>query len=129
MTDTAKDPIQAAPTLFESIGGADAVEAVVDIFYGRVLADPELSGYFEGRDMERLKRHQRLFVGQALGSKAPYPGRTMQRAHEGLAITSEAFDRVVGHLAAALKEAGLDDATIGTIAQTLLPLKPDIVTA
>lgn len=129
MTDIDEEPAQAAPTLFERIGGADAVETVVDTFYGRVLADPALAHYFEGRDMERLKRHQRLFVGQALGAKQPYPGRTMQRAHRSLAITSEAFDRVVAHLADALADAGLDEGTIGTIAQTLLPLKPDIVTA
>lgn len=119
----------APPTIFDTIGGAPAVEAVVDLFYGKVLADPELAGWFEGRDMDRLKRHQRLFVGQALGSKEPYPGRTMQRAHSGLAITDAAFDLVVGHLAASLAEAGVDEATIGAIAGALLPLKPDIVTA
>ncbi|WP_333767090.1 group I truncated hemoglobin [Streptomyces sp. IBSBF 2435] len=124
-------PAEPAPqqTIFEAVGGAPAVEAVVDLFYDRVLADPALAGYFEGRDMARLKRHQRLFVGQALGSREPYPGRTMERAHSGLAITGEAFDLVVGHLAAALAEAGVDGPTIGTIAETLLPLKPDIVTA
>lgn len=130
MADTpAQSPPTAEATIFESIGGAAAVEAVVDLFYERVLADPALAGYFEGRDMARLKRHQRLFVGQALGSREPYPGRTMQRAHSGLAITGEAFDLVVGHLAAALAEAGVDAATIGTVAETLLPLRPDIVTA
>jgi hemoglobin len=132
MADTSAEPEPAqapAPTLFDALGGSAAVEAVVDLFYDRVLADPALSGYFEGRDMARLKRHQRLFVGQALGSREPYPGRTMQRAHSGLAVTGEAFDLVVAHLAGALAEAGVDGATIGTIAETLLPLKPDIVTA
>jgi hemoglobin len=35
----------------------------------------------------------------------------------------------VDHLAAALAQAGVDEPTIGTIAQVLLPLKQDIVTA
>lgn len=120
---------QQEATIFDAVGGAPAVEAVVDLFYDRVLGDPALAGYFEGRDMDRLKRHQRLFVGQALGSGEPYPGRTMQRAHSGLGVTGEAFDRVVGHLAVALAEAGVDGATIGAIAEALVPLKPDIVTA
>jgi hemoglobin len=128
MTDTA--PAQTTPeTIFDQIGGADAVEAVVDIFYDKVLADPELAGWFVGRDMDKLKYHQRLFVGQALGATDAYTGRTVQTAHSGLGITGEAFDRVVGHLAASLAEAGVDEATIGTIAQTLLPLKPEVVTA
>lgn len=125
----AVDVGSAEVTLFERIGGEPAVAAVVELFYGRVLADGELAGYFEGVEVDRLKRHQALFVGQALGSRQPFPGRTMKRAHEGLAITEAAFDRVVGHLAASLAEAGLDDETIGEIAAQLLPLKGDIVTA
>ncbi|UGQ08901.1 group 1 truncated hemoglobin [Yinghuangia sp. ASG 101] len=116
-------------TLFERIGGEPAVAAVVEIFYGRVLADPALAGYFEGVDVARLKRHQALFVGQALGSRKPFPGRTMRQAHAGLVVTEAAFDRVVEHLAASLAEAGLDDETIAGIAALLLPLKADIVTA
>ncbi|WP_052396930.1 group I truncated hemoglobin [Streptomyces sp. NRRL F-5123] len=130
MADTTPAPgAEQDPTVFDAIGGAPAVEAVVDLFYDKVLADPELAGWFEGRDMERLKRHQRLFVGQALGAREPYPGRTMERAHQGLAITGAAFDLVVGHLAAALAEAGVDAPTIGTVAAALLPLKDAVVTA
>ncbi len=130
MTDTTSAGATAAePTIFDRIGGADAVAAVVDLFYDRVLADPDLVGYFEGQDIERIKGHQRNFVGQALGARRPYSGRTMRRAHEQLAITSGAFDKVVAHLAASLAEAGVDEETIGTIAGVLGPLKPEIVTA
>ncbi|MEV0096332.1 group 1 truncated hemoglobin [Streptomyces sp. NPDC050738] len=115
-------------TIFERIGGAPAVAAVVDLFYERVLADPELSPYFTGADLGALKAHQRAFVGQALGATDPYPGRAMREAHGPLSIRGEDFDRVVGHLASALTEAGVDEATIGTIAGALAPLKADIVT-
>lgn len=116
-------------TIFDRIGGDDAVAAVVELFYAKVLADPELSGWFGGVDMAALKMHQRRFVGHALGSRVPYTGREMAAAHRNLAVTDAAFDRVVGHLAAALGEAGVDDATIATIAGALAPLRPDIVTA
>lgn len=130
MTETTSAPQAGTePTLFETIGGEPAVEAVVGIFYDKVLADPDLVGYFEGVDLEQLKLHQRRFIGQALGAGRPYSGRSMSRAHRDLAITSAAFDRVVEHLAASLSEAGLDEPTIGSIAEVLLPLKGDIVTA
>ena len=45
---------------YEAIGGGPAVRMVVDDFYQRVLADPELAHYFNGIDMTRLKRHQAL---------------------------------------------------------------------
>ncbi|WP_031035444.1 group I truncated hemoglobin [Streptomyces sp. NRRL F-5650] len=133
MTDTTSgtpSPSEApSPTLFEQLGGEDAVGAVVDVFYDKVLGDPGLQPYFTGVDLDRLKRHQRRFIGQALGASRPYTGRSMRKAHEHLAITDEAFGKVVGHLAGALTEAGVDEATIATIARALLPLKADIVTA
>ncbi|GAA3865688.1 group I truncated hemoglobin [Streptomyces sedi] len=118
-----------SPTLFEQLGGEDAIGSVVDIFYGKVLADPDLQPYFTGVDLDRLKLHQRRFLSQALGATRPYSGRSMRRAHENLAITDDAFGKVVDHLAGALMESGVDEATIGTIAEVLLPLKADIVTA
>lgn len=41
-----------ATTLFEQLGGAPAIEAVVKEFYRRVLGDDELKGYFDGIDMD-----------------------------------------------------------------------------
>jgi hemoglobin len=127
MNDTPE--AQATTTVFERIGGEAAVEAVVAAFYDKVTADPALAGYFEGVDMDRLRAHQARFVGQALGATRPYRGRSMRKAHAALAITAPDFDRVVGHLAASLTEAGVDEETIGVIAETLAPLKDDIVTA
>jgi hemoglobin len=89
----------AAATLYERIGGAPAVDSAVDGFYARVLADDELAPYFAGIDLAQLKAHQRVFLTMALGGPARYGGRAMDKAHEGLDITSEAFGRVVGHLA------------------------------
>ena len=50
----------------------------------------------------------------------------MKEAHEGLGITSEAFDAVVGHLGDTLTDLGVPAPTIGTIAGVLAPLKTEI---
>ncbi|MEB8342189.1 group I truncated hemoglobin [Streptomyces endophyticus] len=115
--------------IFEQIGGDEAVSAVVDLFYDKVLADPELAHYFTDIGLEGLKDHQRLFIGQALGSTEPYSGRTLADAHAYVSVTDTAFDLVIEHLGAALAEAGVDEDTIGTIATSLSPLRKDIVTA
>ena len=44
----------------ERTAEARAVRHVVDRFYARVLADPDLVGYFDGVDLAQLKRHQAL---------------------------------------------------------------------
>lgn len=49
------------------IGGHEALEAVVAAFYGRVLADDELAGFFTGTNMARLKGKQVEFFAAALG--------------------------------------------------------------
>lgn len=114
-------------TIFESIGGAAAVTAAVDDFYGRVTADPALYPMFAGTDMRRLKAHQRAFLAAALGGPQLYQGRDMAAAHAGLAITDAHFDAVVGHLAATLTALDVPEQTIATIAGTLAPLRAEIV--
>lgn len=115
-------------SIYAEIGGGPAVDAAVADFYERVLADTSLAKYFEGIDLARLKRHQRAFIGAALGGPVVYAGRDMASAHAGLEITDEAFGAVVGHLAATLAGLGVPGATIESIVATLAPLQTDIVT-
>ena len=115
-------------SIYESIGGADAVRVAVDDFYVRVLGDPSLAPYFTDTDMSRLKAHQRAFITAALGGPQAYEGKSMAGAHEGRKITPEAFAAVVDHLVATLQGLGVDDDTIAAIGAALAPLEPEIVT-
>ena len=116
---------------YEAVGGGPAVSAVVNDFYERVLGDPQLAPYFEGVDMARLKRHQALLVTQVLGGPAQYDGRdlatALSEAHAGLGIDSDDFNAVVGHLAAAMKDAGVPDDIIGRAGAVVVATEPDIV--
>lgn len=42
-------------TIYDQIGGQEALEVVVADFYDRVLADSQLAGFFSGTNMSRLK--------------------------------------------------------------------------
>ena len=53
-------------TIYDEIGGEAAVTAVVDSLHERLLGDQELVRYFEGRNLDRLKAHQRALVSVAL---------------------------------------------------------------
>lgn len=115
-------------TIYDEIGGEPAVTAIVDALYARLVVDPDLMSYFDGRDMGRLKAHQRALVTVALGGTAEeYTGRMMQPAHAGMAITHEAFDKVLGHLEAALLDAGVAPATADNVLAILQPLRGDVV--
>ena len=117
-------------TIYDQIGGEPAVNAVVEELYLRLLADPDLLSYFQGRDMTRLKAHQRALVTVALGGTSEeYSGRMMHPAHAGLAITNEAFDKVLDHLASVLTGAGVPEVTTANILAILHPLRTDVVQA
>ena len=114
-------------SIYAAIGGASAVSAAVDDFYQRVLADPELAGYFADVELDRVKAHQRMFITAAIGGPTAYRGRPMREVHAGLHIRDAEFDRVVGHLAATLTSLGVACSTIGMIADILGPLREQIV--
>jgi hemoglobin len=118
---------EAQSTIYDTIGGDTALVAVVDDFYDRVLADPELAGFFAGTSMARLKGRQVEFFAAALGGPLPYDGASMRDAHRGRGIGQRHFDLVAGHLVAALTAAGVPDATVGQILAAVAPLAGEIV--
>lgn len=70
-------------TIYDRIGGHEAIEVAVDDFYVRVLADDELAGFFAGTNMNRLKGKQVEFFAAALGGPQPYTGAPMKQVHQG----------------------------------------------
>lgn len=91
-------------SLYERIGGRDAVKAAVDIFYKKVLADPLLSPFFENIDMPRQIGKQRAFMAYVFGGPNEYTGRDMREAHKHLDLKEAHFQAVAGHLQSTLQE-------------------------
>jgi hemoglobin len=96
-------------SLFYSIGGANAVRGLVDRFYANVLSDQELKPYFDGVEMNKLRRMQFDFFSAALGGPVRYTGRPINHAHHGMHISREHFQAFVEHLFETLKEYSLND--------------------
>ena len=120
---------QAQSSIYEIIGGEAALEPVVGDFYDRVLADPELCGFFAGTNMTRLKGRQVEFFAAALGGPRPYTGASLRDAHQGRGIEQAHFDLVAGHLVAALRAAGVPAEVIDQIAAAITPLASQIVSS
>lgn len=93
-------------TLYAQIGGADGITRLVDVFYARVLADPELKRFFEKVEMAKLRRMQVELFSAALGGPQAYSGRTMVQAHRHLQIGLHDYQRFTRHLFDTLDEAG-----------------------
>jgi len=119
--------IAAEPTIYQAVGRDPGLAAVVDDLYVRILRDPELSGFFAGANMARLKGRQVEFLAAALGGPQPYRGTSIRDVHRGKGIGQEHFDLVAGHLVAALSEAGVPDHTVAQILTVIAPLAGQIV--
>lgn len=96
-------------TLYERLGGEESIEAVVDRFYGYVMDDDLVNGYFEEVDMQKQVAHQTQFISSVTGGPVEYTGAEMREAHEGMGITEEEFDAIATHLDTALKEFDVPD--------------------
>lgn len=62
-------------SIYDKIGGHEAIEVVVEDFYVRVLADDQLSAFFSGTNMSRLKGKQVEFSRPRLAGPSPIPVR------------------------------------------------------
>lgn len=114
-------------SIYDDIGGSDAVDAVVSDFYDRVLSDDQLVSFFEGMDMEALHTHQVQFISAVAGGPVEYTGGNMREAHAHLAIEDTDFDAVAEHLEAALRENGVRDENVETIMTEVEALRDPIV--
>jgi hemoglobin len=113
-------------TVYVRIGGAEALAAVVDDLYVRILADQRLAGFFTGVNLARLKGRQVEFFAAALGGPESYQGASMRDVHRGRGIGREHLDLVAGHLVDALTAAGVDAATVDEIIGIVAPLSAGI---
>lgn len=94
------------PTLYGQIGGAEGISRLIDVFYSRVLADPELKRFFANVEMAKLRRMQVELFSAALGGPQRYSGRPMIQAHRHLKIGLQDYQRFIRHLFDTLDDAG-----------------------
>ena len=114
-------------SVYDQLGGEVAINAAVERFYDRVLADPALAPFFTGIPMSRLKSHQAAFLSQALGGPTKYSGASMRAAHAKLAIEQLHFDLVATHLVETLRELGVSESIIQEVAAAVVPLSGQVV--
>ena len=97
-------------SIYEQVGGAGAMDAAVDLFYRKVLADPLVSDFFDSTDMDEQRGKQKAFLTMVFGGPNEYAGKDLRTAHASLVengMNDSHFDAVAGHLQATLDELGV----------------------
>ncbi|MGZ8191543.1 MAG: group I truncated hemoglobin [Methylococcaceae bacterium] len=117
-------------TLFDQLGGAAAVDAAVDIFYRKVLADYRINRFFDNTDMEQQAAKQKAFLTMAFGGPNNYSGTDMRNAHARLVkmgLDDSHFDAVMEHLSGTLAELNVPQALIDQVAAIAETTRNDVL--
>jgi hemoglobin len=114
-------------SLYERLGGKDAITAVIDEFVARCAADGRINGKFARTDIPRLKSMLVDQVCQATGGPCTYSGRDMRTTHDGMGVTAAEFDALVQDLVATLDQFHVPEAEKSDLINALAPMRPDIV--
>src|SRR3954467_4892658 len=91
-------------SLYQKLGGKPAINAAVDLFYKKMMADDRVKHVFDDVNMDRQIRKQKQFLSAAFGGPEPWKGMDLRTAHAGLGLTEQHFGAVAENLQKTLEE-------------------------
>ena len=117
-------------TLYERLGGYDAISAVANNLLPRLMSDPLLARFWENRSTDGLEREKQLlidFLCSSAGGPLFYTGRDMAISHKGMGITEKDWEAFMGHVNATLEEFKGPDTESSEVVAFIESTKDDIV--
>jgi hemoglobin len=120
-------PATKEKSLYERLGGKEAITAVVDEFVARVAADERINQFFANTDIPTLKMHLVNQICEAAGGPCKYTGRSMKEAHKGMGVSVADFNALVEDLVAALDKFKVGEKEKNELLGVLGPMQADIV--
>jgi len=114
-------------SLFERLGGKNAITRVVEDFVARCAGDTRINKKFVRTDIPRLRSMLIDQVSEASGGPARYTGRDMKTTHDGMKVSAGEFDALVEDLVATLNRFGVGKREQDELLGILGPLRSDIV--
>ncbi len=117
-------------TLYNRLGGEKAVNAAVDIFYRRVLADGRIARFFDTVDMERQAAKQKAFLTMVFSGPNSYTGKDMREAHKHLVaqgLNDTHVDAVIENLSRTLYELGVAESDVQEVARLADSVRNDVL--
>lgn len=117
-------------SLYQHLGGYDALAAVTDDFIGRLATDPQLKRFFAGHNKEgvtRIRQHVIDFLCVVTGGPCAYIGQDMKTAHTGLGITEDDWNASVKDLIATLNKFNVPEKEKNEVLSAISSLHGDIV--
>jgi hemoglobin len=118
------------PTLYERLGGYDAIAAVANDLLPRLQADPKLGRFWQNRGEDGVRREKQLlidFLCSSAGGPLYYTGRDMKTSHKGMKISERDWSAFMGHVNATLEFFKVPKTERDEVVAFVESTKPDIV--
>jgi len=117
-------------SLYERLGGYDAIAAVTDALMVRIKNDDKLRRFYDHRGADGIAREQQLLVdylSASAGGPMFYTGRDMTTVHIGMRLDEEDWSRAIVHLTATLEAFAVPAQEKREVIEFTNRLKPEIV--
>ena len=114
-------------SLYDRLGGVDAITAVVRAVVDRQMTDDRISQKFARTNEDRLIKEFVDMICQATGGPCTYTGRNMTEAHHDMGVTGGEWDAFVEDVVAVLNDFKVGKAEQDELLNLLAPMRPEIV--
>lgn len=121
---------QEARTLYERLGGYNAIAAVADDLLVRLRADQQLGRFWAHRGEDGVMREKQLlidFLCSSAGGPMYYRGRDMALTHRGMRISESDWNVFLGHAAATLAKFRVGEPERRDVVAFVQSLKKDCI--
>jgi len=119
-------------SLYERLGGYDAIAAVANELLPRLMADPALGRFWQNRGADGIRREKQLLIDYLCtnaGGPLYYTGRDMELSHRGMQISESDWSALIGHLGDTLDSFGVPAQESGEVLAFIESTKAAIVEA
>lgn len=114
-------------TLYERLGGAVKIDAVVENLLYRIADDPEVVVFFANTNIDLFADSLASQLCDVSDGPCRYEGPPMDRAHQHMGLTDVHFNRLVEHLDAAMQEEGIALGARNELLGRLAPMYADVM--
>lgn len=117
-------------TLYERLGGYDAIAAVANDLLPRLHTDPQLARFWAHRGEDGVRREKQFlidFLCANAGGPVYYRGRDMALCNRGMRISESDWDVFMGHAAATLAKLQVPEAEQRDVVAFVQSLRAEIV--
>ena len=115
------------PSLYERLGGIEAITAVIRALEDRAAKDDRLNQKFARTNLDRLTKELVDQLCQDTGGPCTYTGLSMRQAHTNMGVTSGEFDAFMEDFVATLDGFNVGKAEQDELLNWLRPMRAEIV--